>query len=495
MNTNDNKEGAKSNIDKIREDLEKKLAALEKAKLSSKDEESESINNIDEVIKEEEFEQITSEENENNEKKSFLDHLTNIEEDTTTEDQVEGVPEEEETTLELSDEETLFEISDEINDIEQEESQPEEDVAIVSTIEEVKKEIDSNKIDFDKIEGDSNKNEVIPPPITTESDVEDDLVEENIDEIDEEEKKSKLGFLMYGLIGILVLAVGYFVMDYLKGKDKLIEDVTNKKITELENRRYQDSIRLLEAEKRLAEFESQKYIDSIAQADRLQLKVSEIVRENALSKKNKTIAKKEKSSYTPTTTIYKNNKPVATSSRDLVFEDSGKKDNVNDVIENSVVGDNTKTDKNDLTNVKAEEVKPKTKEDEVVAKEIKKEKKIETLNTIEQAPVYPGCEGKSTESAKKKCMITNINKFVNSKFNTYVAQDIGLDSGLQKIWVSFIIDKNGYANVTRTRAKHEALKKEALRVVSKLPKMKPAMKNGKRVDILYNLPIMIKIEN
>ncbi len=467
MSANNNDDQSK--IDKIREDLEKKLAALERAKITKED-----INdsNSDEIEAEKAKIENKIKETETklkDEKSSFLDQISNIENDINKNDD-----DSKEDALEES-EDTIFEISDEIEEI----KTPKE------TIEKEKevKVVPPNISTTNKNEKTSYKKEEKVIPTTTISEI--NTNEEGLDE--EEEKSSKMGFLMYGLIGVLVLVVGYFAMDYFKGKNKFDSDKTNQKITELQNRRYQDSIKLLEAEKRLAEFESQRYIDSIAEADRLKLSVVDNKDNNVTIDKKKITSKARASK--PTTTIYKNNKAVVTSNSSVNF------DKVVNQGENGVLAsENNNSDIDKEKQVKEIAAALKDEKDKEIAKEIKKEKKIETLNTIEKAPIYPGCEKQKTERAKKTCMISKINKFVNKNFNSYIAQDLGLNSGLQRINVSFIIDKNGYVNVLRTRAKHEALKKEAVRVVNKLPRMKPAMSGGKKTQIVYNLPIIFSID-
>ena len=69
------------------------------------------------------------------------------------------------------------------------------------------------------------------------------------------------------------------------------------------------------------------------------------------------------------------------------------------------------------------------------------------FSVIENVPEYPGCE-KGTNTEKRKCMSAKIAKFVQRKFNTDLAGDLGL-SGRQRISVIFKIDKKG--NVTGVR--------------------------------------------
>jgi len=112
---------------------------------------------------------------------------------------------------------------------------------------------------------------------------------------------------------------------------------------------------------------------------------------------------------------------------------------------------------------------------------------------IENVPVYPGCEKKKSNAEKKKCMSEKIQKFVQKKFNTDLAGDLGLE-GRQRISVQFKIDKNGNVVNVRARAPHPKLQQEAIRVVKALPKMIPGKQRGKAVGVLYSLPILFQVE-
>lgn len=113
---------------------------------------------------------------------------------------------------------------------------------------------------------------------------------------------------------------------------------------------------------------------------------------------------------------------------------------------------------------------------------------------IENVPVYPGCEDKSGNEAKKNCMSEKISQFVNKKFNTELAGELGL-SGRQRINVIFKIDKTGSITGIRARAPHPGLEKEAARVIGLLPKMKPGKQRGKAVTVPYSLPIIFQVQD
>ncbi|WP_010179751.1 energy transducer TonB [Aquimarina agarilytica] len=113
---------------------------------------------------------------------------------------------------------------------------------------------------------------------------------------------------------------------------------------------------------------------------------------------------------------------------------------------------------------------------------------------ISESPTFPGCEKERGNAAKKACMEKKIQKFVNRKFNTDLGSELGL-SGVQRIFVMFKIDKKGDIVDVRARAPHPRLMKEAQRVVSLLPKMKPGKQRDKTVGVLYNLPITFRVED
>ena len=113
---------------------------------------------------------------------------------------------------------------------------------------------------------------------------------------------------------------------------------------------------------------------------------------------------------------------------------------------------------------------------------------------IENVPVFPGCEKKKNNADRRSCMSEKITRFVQRKFNTDLAGDLGL-SGRQRINVIFKIDKTGNVVGVRARAPHPRLEKEAQRVINMLPKMKPGKQRGKAVIVPYSLPIIFQVQD
>lgn len=131
------------------------------------------------------------------------------------------------------------------------------------------------------------------------------------------------------------------------------------------------------------------------------------------------------------------------------------------------------------------------KVEDVVVAEVEEDIEV-PFAVIENVPVFPGCEGKSGNEAKKQCMSDKITQFVNKNFNTELAGDLGL-SGRQRINVVFKIDKTGNIVGVQARAPHPGLEKEAQRVIGRLPKMEPGKQRGKAVTVQYALPIIFQV--
>jgi len=111
---------------------------------------------------------------------------------------------------------------------------------------------------------------------------------------------------------------------------------------------------------------------------------------------------------------------------------------------------------------------------------------------IEEAPVYPGCEGTTQE--KKKCLQDNIDKLVENNFNTGFLNELGLAPGKVKVYLMFEIDKSGNITDIQARGPHTLLEKEAMRVAEMIPPMTPGKLRKIPVGVKYTLPITLLVE-
>jgi len=110
---------------------------------------------------------------------------------------------------------------------------------------------------------------------------------------------------------------------------------------------------------------------------------------------------------------------------------------------------------------------------------------------IEDVPVFPGCE-KLSKKATKDCFQKKVQQHVASNFNY---PQTALDLGIQgRVSVVFVIDKTGHIIGIRSRGPDNILEKEAERIISILPKMKPGRQRGKPVKVAYAVPIFFKFQ-
>jgi len=128
--------------------------------------------------------------------------------------------------------------------------------------------------------------------------------------------------------------------------------------------------------------------------------------------------------------------------------------------------------------------------------EVKPDDDIESYSftVIEDVPIFPGCERFTDNDKRKTCMSEKISDFVNSHFDRSIGNDLGL-SGMNKVYVMFNIDKNGYVVDIQARATHPKLEEEAIRVIKSLPDFEPGKQRGKPVSVSYSLPIVFQIQH
>ena len=118
------------------------------------------------------------------------------------------------------------------------------------------------------------------------------------------------------------------------------------------------------------------------------------------------------------------------------------------------------------------------------------EKEID-FDSVERPPIYPGCEPyvQQLRSCTQRKIQTHINK--NFRYPEF-AQKTGIQG---RVFVQFIIDKDGSIMEIRTRGPHPILEIEAKRIISRLPKFIPALdSDGKAVKVPFSVPITFKLQ-
>ncbi|MGB5942403.1 MAG: energy transducer TonB [Leeuwenhoekiella sp.] len=110
---------------------------------------------------------------------------------------------------------------------------------------------------------------------------------------------------------------------------------------------------------------------------------------------------------------------------------------------------------------------------------------------VQDVPIYPGCEGLDTNEERKECMEEKLNRLIRRKFNTALGDG---SPGIKRIDLQFTIDENGNITDVLTRAPDKLLEQEAQRVINMVPTMKPGMQGNKKVRVIYQQPILFKVD-
>ena len=93
---------------------------------------------------------------------------------------------------------------------------------------------------------------------------------------------------------------------------------------------------------------------------------------------------------------------------------------------------------------------------------------------------------------KKKCFQDQINKHIRKNFRyPVIAQEMGIQG---RVYVNFIISKDGSISDIIMRGPDKNLEKEAARIISKLPTMTPGKQRGEAVRVPFSIPINFKLQ-
>lgn len=107
----------------------------------------------------------------------------------------------------------------------------------------------------------------------------------------------------------------------------------------------------------------------------------------------------------------------------------------------------------------------------------KKHNDENVYEVVEQMPSFPGGQ---------EALMTYINHNIK-----YPEEDCGQG----RVIVSFIVEKDGsITNATIRRSVDSAFDREALRVISSMPKWIPGKNNGRNVRVRFNVPVQFKLQ-
>ncbi len=111
-----------------------------------------------------------------------------------------------------------------------------------------------------------------------------------------------------------------------------------------------------------------------------------------------------------------------------------------------------------------------------------------------ETPVaFPGCEG--TNEEVRACSLKEFKKNLSKNFDKDLANRYDIQPGHYKIRTILKVDAAGNASVVRVDGSTEKAKKEIIKLIDKLPVLKPATVAGEAVDVYYVVPIVLDVQN
>ena len=147
-------------------------------------------------------------------------------------------------------------------------------------------------------------------------------------------------------------------------------------------------------------------------------------------------------------------------------------------VEETVI-ESTETDQEEI--IEVEEIEVEEDDDDIEV----------PFAIIEDIPIFPGCE-KVSKKKQRDCFQEKINKHIRKNFRyPEIAQEMGIQG---RVYVSFIIGKDGKVIMVQPRGPDKNLEKEAQRIIERLPQMIPGKQRGKAVRVPYSIPITFRLQ-
>ena len=115
-----------------------------------------------------------------------------------------------------------------------------------------------------------------------------------------------------------------------------------------------------------------------------------------------------------------------------------------------------------------------------------------TFLMVEEQPIFPGCEG-VTKDKRLECFNEKMHKHLRKHLR--YPSNLGRMGIQEKVFVDFLITKEGQIIIKTIRTTKYEFRKEVIRIFKKLPKVIiPGKHHGKYVNVFYMFPINFKLQ-
>ncbi len=114
------------------------------------------------------------------------------------------------------------------------------------------------------------------------------------------------------------------------------------------------------------------------------------------------------------------------------------------------------------------------------------------FNSLENVPKFKGATGGKSELQRD--FQQKLTAHIIDNFNFQLGNELELEPDTYKIFVSFVIDKDGNISKAKAKGPRPELEEEGIRVIKSLPQLEPGTMDGKAVNVSYAVPIAFKVE-
>lgn len=115
---------------------------------------------------------------------------------------------------------------------------------------------------------------------------------------------------------------------------------------------------------------------------------------------------------------------------------------------------------------------------------------------LDELPTFAACSGLKGD-AQKACFNEQMKKYLQRNLN--YPQSAKENNKQGSVYVEFVINSNGSISGVKplktNKINDKDLEKEAIRVISKLPNLKPGKIKGEPVNVRYTIPITFRLSN
>ncbi|MFC6860882.1 energy transducer TonB [Zunongwangia sp. SCSIO 43204] len=115
------------------------------------------------------------------------------------------------------------------------------------------------------------------------------------------------------------------------------------------------------------------------------------------------------------------------------------------------------------------------------------------LKVVDRIPVAKNCDPNASNKDLAKCFSKSVRNTIMARVDTAIINSQNLEPGLYTAIAKFRINKKGKVDQIFVDFENKKIAKNIKLAVKKIRRLKPAMKDGKAVNVMYAVPVKFKI--